>query len=178
VNRDVGAFDYSGAFPPPPPVTPGGTRERLDYDELSLTAGVNQLLGASWSVGSAYKFTRAKLHDDFSELAAFDPAADMHTQGDLQQATIYALYNHHSGFFGRIESQWYHQENSGYAQPLPGDDFFMHNVFVGYRLRRQRGEISFGVLNLAGTDYRLNPLNTYAEMARERVYVGRFRVNF
>ena len=61
---------------------------------------------------------------------------------------------------------------------MPGDDFFMHNVFLRYRLRRQRGELSVGVLNLAGIDYKLNPLNPYAELPRERVFVARLKVNF
>jgi hypothetical protein len=34
------------------------------------------------------------------------------------------------------------------------------------------------VLNLAGTDYRLNPLSTYSELPRDRVFVCRFRLNF
>ena len=99
-------------------------------------------------------------------------------RGDLQQATIFAVFNHPSGLFARAESQWYHQDNSGYTPALPGDDFFMHNVFVGYRTRRQRGELSVGVLNLAGIDYKLNPLNPYMELPRERVFVARFKLNF
>jgi outer membrane receptor protein involved in Fe transport len=61
---------------------------------------------------------------------------------------------------------------------LPGDDFFQHNLYVGYRLKRQRAEISLGVLNLADTDYRLNPLNAYAELPRERVFLVRLKINF
>jgi outer membrane receptor protein involved in Fe transport len=86
--------------------------------------------------------------------------------------------NHPSGFFGRFEALWYHQQNSGYATPLPGDDFVQLNLMVGYRLRRQYGEISVGVLNLTDTDYNLNPLNAYAELPRERVFVARLKINF
>ncbi|MFO1513772.1 MAG: hypothetical protein U1F83_12790 [Verrucomicrobiota bacterium] len=49
---------------------------------------------------------------------------------------------------------------------------------VGYRLRRQYGEISLGVLNLTDTDYHLNPLNAYTELPRERVFFARLKINF
>jgi hypothetical protein len=48
----------------------------------------------------------------------------------------------------------------------------------GYRLRRQYGEISVGVLNLTDTDYNLNPLNAYPDLPRERVFAARVRINF
>jgi outer membrane receptor protein involved in Fe transport len=88
------------------------------------------------------------------------------------------LWNHSSGFFARAESLWYQQDNRGYTPALPGDDCFQHNLYVGYRLKRQRAEISLGVLNLADTDYRLNPLNAYAELPRERVFLVRLKINF
>ena len=44
--------------------------------------------------------------------------------------------------------------------------------------KRQRGEVSFGVLNLFDTDYRLNPLTLYSELPRERTFVGRLKLNF
>jgi hypothetical protein len=86
--------------------------------------------------------------------------------------------NHPSGFFSRFEALWFHQENSGYTPPLPGDDLVQLNFLVGYRLRRQYGEISVGVLNLTDTDYNLNPLNAYTELPRERVFVARLKINF
>jgi hypothetical protein len=97
---------------------------------------------------------------------------------DLHQARFFVLFNHKSGFFAEAEAEWYHQTNSGYSPALPGDDFFMENVFVGYRLQRQRAAFSLGVLNVAGIDYHLNPLNPYFELPRERVIVGRFTLNF
>ena len=135
---------------------------------------------ADWySLGLSYRFTRSKLSDQFPEIpASLSADAHRHLQADLHQTTFYALLNHPSGFFARWETQWYHQDNSGYSPALPGDDFFMHNIFIGYRLRRQYAEISFGVLNLTGTDYRLNPLSVYSELPRERVFVGALKFNF
>ena len=77
-----------------------------------------------------------------------------------------------------METQWYHQANSGYSPARGDEDIFMHNIFAGYRLRRQRAEAGVGILNLAGTDYRLNPLNPYSELPRERVFIARFTFNF
>jgi outer membrane receptor protein involved in Fe transport len=177
VARDIGAFNYNGLLPPPPPVTPSSTPENLTYDEYSLSAAINQLVSDEWSLGARYSFTRSKLHDIFSEIAPIDPTADLHQQADLHQASVFALFNHPSGFFARAESQWYHQDNTGYTPSLAGEDFFQHNILAGYRLRRQYAEISVGVLNLAGTDYHLNPLSYYSELPRKRVFVVRCQIN-
>jgi tetratricopeptide (TPR) repeat protein len=179
VGQRVGVFDYNGSVPPPPPTNPGSTRENLDYKEYSALAGINQLVGDWFSLGLSYRFTRSKLSDQFPEIpAALSADAHRHLQADLHQTTFFALLNHPSGFFARWETQWYHQDNEGYTPALPGDDFFMHNIFVGYRLRRQYVEISFGVLNLTGSDYRLNPLSVYSELPRDRVFVGSLKFNF
>jgi len=52
------------------------------------------------------------------------------------------------------------------------------NLYLGYRFARRRVEILFGVLNLADQDYRLNPLTVYAELPRERVFMGRLNFTF
>jgi hypothetical protein len=49
---------------------------------------------------------------------------------------------------------------------------------MGYRLRRGRGELSLGLLNATDTDYKLNPLNVYAELPRERVFAVRLGFRF
>src|SRR5205085_837483 len=105
-------------------------------------------------------------------------SADRHESALLQQAQIQALFHHPSGFFARGETQWYRQHNSGYATSLAGDDFFQHNIYLGYRFLHRRGEIVFGVLNLTAQDYRLNPLNPYFELPRDRVFYTRLRLDF
>jgi outer membrane receptor protein involved in Fe transport len=129
-------------------------------------------------VGAQYRYTRSTLQTVFPALVPVAATFDTTERADLQQATLFALWNHSSGFFARFESLWYHQENHGYTPALPGDDFFQHNVLVGYRLKRQRGELTLGVLNLTDTDYRLNPLNPYSELPRERVFLARLKFNF
>ena len=187
VDRTIGVFDNNGVpFPPPPPPpisTPSKTSEHLDYDERSVTAALNQLVSDAWSFGAQYRFTQSKLHTvdpDILNPALFPPLrADFdHTErAEFHQATLFALFNDSSGFFARAESQWYHQDNFGYSPVLASSDFWQHNVFIGYRLKRQLGEVTFGILNLADTDYHLNPLNLYAELPRERVFLARLKIN-
>jgi len=61
---------------------------------------------------------------------------------------------------------------------LPGDQFWQFNFWLGYRFRRNVGDISVGLLNATGIDYRLDPLNAYAELPRERVVAARVRLRF
>jgi outer membrane receptor protein involved in Fe transport len=95
------------------------------------------------------------------------------------------LFNHPSGFFARAEGQWWFQQNLGSAEiggtveeDLPDESFPQVNLFVGYRLRRQRGDITIGVLNLTDEDYRLNPVSPYYELPRERVFYAQLRLRF
>ena len=99
----------------------------------------------------------------------------------LHEVSLFALYNHPSGLFARAEANWYRQDNNDFltsavtpppgsppnTRPqlhtnnvgLPGDDFWQFNVFAGYRFYKNQCEVSLGLLNIGGSDYRLNPLN-------------------
>ena len=118
----------------------------------------------------------------------------------LHELRLIALYNHPSGFFARAEGNWYRQENERSvtvsdidpADPnfitsvplrkqnerLAGEDFWQFNVYAGWRFHRNQCEVSCGLLNIAGEDYRLNPLNPYEELARDRTVVVRCRLSF
>ena len=119
------------------------------------------------------------------------------SEASLHELSLFALYNHPCGFFARAEANWYQQANdtrtAGVASfsPTensprlriansgpPGDDFWQFNVLTGYRFYRDQCELSFGVLNLTGQDYQLNPLNPYAELPRDRTFVVRCRLSF
>ena len=52
------------------------------------------------------------------------------------------------------------------------------NVFAGYRFPRRSATITLGLLNLTDQNYRLNPLNLYNELPRERTLLARFQINF
>ncbi len=58
------------------------------------------------------------------------------------------------------------------------EDFWQHNVYLGYRLPRRKAEVRLGFLNLFDRDYRLNPLNLHAELPRERMMAVNLRLNF
>lgn len=174
VRRTDGAFGFDGVVASQR-LVPFFTREELDYQETSLALTLNQLVGRDWSFGAQFKLTRSELHTVFPDIPVMVLAgADRMEQANLREAGIFALFNHPSGFFARADVHWYHQYNSDYET----SDFYQCNLFAGWRLRRQRGEVSVGVLNLNDTDYRLNPLNPYAELPRERTFVARLKLNF
>lgn len=175
VHREVGIFNRDVT---PPLNLPSSTSQFLDYEEQSFSATLNQLLSDEWAVGAGYRFTRSELRTRFPEIpVSVSPQADKTEQADLQQVNLYVRFNHPSGFFAHAESQYYHQQNQGYAVPRPVENLFQQNFFLGYRLRRERGELSVGVLNAFNEDYRLNPLNPYFELPRERVFVVRLKFN-
>jgi hypothetical protein len=171
IRQSIGAFNFS-ADVPPAPAGPTTTHETLDYNERSLTFAAHQLVSDEWSFGALGSFTRSELKTLHPDLPGSLPEAIHNEVADLLHASIFALYNHSSGFFGRGEGHWYHQRNTDY----PSSEFYQANLFVGWRFPRRHGEISLGVLDLNDSDYRLNPLNLHPEFARERTYVG--RVNF
>src|SRR5204862_308052 len=84
------------------------------------------------------RFADSRLDSTHPEWAA-TLAADRHESALLHQAQFYALFQHPSGFFARAETQWYAQHNTGYATPLPVDDFFQHNLYLGYLFLHRRG---------------------------------------
>ena len=96
----------------------------------------------------------------------------------LNQVTVSGIFNHPCGFFGEGDVTWYSQNNIGYHGTEPGDDFWQFNLFAGYRFPRRRAAVTLGILNLTDQNYRLNPLNIYNELPRERTLMARFQINF
>ncbi len=182
VDRTVGTFD---AFLAPfggriePPIVSSSTPQQLEYEEQGILATMNQLVGNEWSFGARYQFIHSKLRTTFNDIpVAVLPGADHTQEATLHQAQIFALYNHPCGFFARAEAYWARQSNVGYAPDIPGDDIIQLNAYVGYRFRRNYGDITLGFLNITDQDYKLNPLNYYNELPRERTLVVRARFNF
>jgi tetratricopeptide (TPR) repeat protein len=177
VDRGYGVFDSDDSFFPDS-FTPSTTRQSLDYHESSISATVNQLASDMFSIGAKYKFTHSVLQSVFPAIPlAADPTANISQAANLHQTTFFILLNHPSGFFAQAETQWYHQDNFGYTPSLASANFWQHNILFGYRLRRQRAELSVGVLNLGNSDYDLNPLNLYQELPRGRVFFTRVKIN-
>ena len=85
-------------------------------------------------------------------------------------------FNHHSGFFAGLDANWYMQDVDGYGPDFQNNDFWQFNATAGYRFWRRRAEVSVGLLNLTDQDYRLLPLNFYADLPRERTVLMRLRL--
>ena len=157
------------------------TRQTLDFQEKSLLLTINQLIGTEWSLGLRYKVSEAELDGKFIDVPANVPGAsgiNQDVSAVLHQLNLYAIYNHPSGFFGQVQAVWSAQSNHGYTPDLPGDDFWQFNALVGYRFWRRTAEIDLGLLNITDQNYRLNPLNLYSELPRERTLYVSFKFYF
>jgi len=159
------------------PDSPSGTEDVLDFRERDLSAYAAQLLGDYFSVSARYRLSEATLNERFPQVP-ITGGGSLHNHATLHQVSLAANFNHSSGFFAQWESDWYLQSNSGYQPPLAGTDFWQHNIYVGYRFPRRYAELRLGVLSVLGQDYRLNPLNLYAELPRQRTFTASLRLNF
>ncbi len=178
--RVVGTLD---AFGPALLDIPSGVAQTLDYEEASVTLTANQLLGQHFALGGSYRYSVADLSDRVPAipLAAsgnFSATANRDVQAILNQVRAYLLFNHRCGFFSSVESVWTAQSSSGYATVLPDEDIWQFNAFVGYRFPRRHAEFRLGLLNIGDQDYKLNPLNLYAELPRSRTLSVGFKLSF
>ena len=156
VDRQIGTFDAS--FLPGPdtlivPFVPSSTSQKLRYEEQALLFTLNQLLGNEWSLGASYRVTFSDLQTLFADIPrSISPVADTRQKATLHQAQVFAIYNHSSGFFGRLEAYWARQSNVGYAPDIPGDEILQFNAYAGYRFRRNYGDITLGFLDMTDQD--------------------------
>ena len=178
-TRTVGAFSNATIFPVPDSAT--STRQSLHFEERTLSVYLSQLIAQDWVAGARYRVSEAKLTGRFPDLAPGTPGLQSLQQDErsvLHHAQLYLLYQNRCGFFAEWNSNWYAQSNRGYTPDRPGDTFWQHDVFVGYRFPRRHAEVRAGILNLTDTDYRLNPLNVLNELPRSRTFVTSLRINF
>lgn len=177
-DRATGAFDLP-AFPVPQPAFPTQIEENIRYQEKSLTAVINQLVGKHWSLGAAYRLSNADLEQDFHSLpAVLRPFHDNELRATLQQVNFFLAFNHASGFFTQANALWSWQDNRGYRPDIPGDEFWQVNLFAGYRFLHRHAEARIGLLNVTDQEYRLNPLTIYSELPRERTLYASLRFYF
>ena len=177
VDRNLGVFEVNLALPGSGMAS--GTPQRLAYEERSLSFVANQLVSDHWSLGARYRLSEADLLSQLLEIPlSVSPVARSENSATLQQLSLFALFNHPSGLFADTESLWWQQSNRGYSPDQPDDDLWQFNVFMGYRFFHRRAELRIGLLNLTDRDCRLNPLNYYAELPRERTLTARFKFEF
>jgi len=170
-SRDIGGFVYGQ----------GGLedvttfRQELEFAENSLALVVGQLVGRDLALTLRYRVAEAELDATHPGLSVGDDFV-RDERSVLQQLTLGARYQHPTGFFSSWESVWTHQSNHRDAAWMAGDDFWRHDVWVGWRFLRRKAEVAVGVLNLTDEDYRLYPLNYFGETYRERTaaVTGRF----
>jgi Tfp pilus assembly protein PilF len=180
-DEDIGAFYDAGGLPPPVQISPGAVREELRYRETTFWVTLNQLIGRDWSVGLDYRYTDSRLRWHYPTVPTVNSGLaplNRTERGKLHQADAFVQFTHSSGIFGRAEAQSFLQNNSGYTPARPGKDFVQVNLLAGYRFWNRRAELTFGILNVGGDDYHLNPLNFYSELPHSRVFMGRVRISF
>ncbi len=174
-RRTVGAFDLQF----PGPALPSGIPNRIKFEERSLVLTVHQLIGKYWAVGGSYRLTDADLNEHFRGLTpALTTAMNRDWSATLHQVRLAGTLNLPGGFFASAEAVWSQQSNRGYSPDQPGDDFWHGNIYVGYRFLQRRLDVRLGLLNIADTSYRLNPLTLYSELARERTLAARLQFQF
>ncbi len=188
VERTLGAFTgfSPGVFPIEPAYFASSTRQSLAYREHSLQFTVNQLVGKQFALGALYRVTQSELRSTLYDLVAFGaPNGVTRDRATLHEIGLSANWNSPSGFFARVEANFYAQilrdDPNGLAAgavPRVGDKFWQFNAFAGYRFRRNMCEVSVGVLNLTDQNYQLSPLNPWSDIARERTFVFRLRFSF
>ena len=177
-ERSMGAFELP-LFPNFEPAFPTQVSDKLDYEEKSLTLVLNQLLDRFWSLGAAYRLSEANLEHEADALPAIlRPLHERDLRATLQQASIFLIFNHSSGFFAQADSLWSWQDNRGYSPDIPGDEFWQHNAYLGYRFLNRRVEARVGLLNITDENYRLNPLTIYSELPRSRTLYASLRFSF
>lgn len=158
---------------------PGGTSLEQDFRERSLTITADQLLGDWFTLGIAWRLQEAQLDRHYPEFAALPalPQDALH-EAVLHQLTPRLTFNHPCGAFASFSARWLTQDNREDDQFLADDSVWQLDAWIGYRLQRRQAEVALGLLNALDQDYRLNPINTYVQPARERTLAVRLGLRF
>lgn len=164
-ERHWGAFDLTD------PNTPKNAAydEHLAFQERTFSIAASQLVERDLALSARYRLSDARLHSRLIQpLGNLGHPFPLEERALLHEVSLAASYNHPSGFFGRWESRWTRQSNREDMAHLPGDDFWQHDLWLGWRLARRQVEISAGILNLTDQDYQLAPINYRPDTFRRR----------
>jgi tetratricopeptide (TPR) repeat protein len=178
VHRTVGAFLLPSGNAP---LVQSSTPQSLNYNEQFFSASINQLLPYGFVTGLSYNLTHSDLKTTYPDLLAAATTTVPLSQNQsayLQRLGAYLLLNHPSGFYAEFDVHAYFQQNYGYAPAEPGDNFVQLDLLGGWRFFDRRLALTVGVLNLTGTNYRLNPLTLYSELPRSRVFTAQLAFQF
>ena len=185
-SRGVGGYEVD-AIGNPGMAIASPLSEALHYQEKSVAVDLHRLVGDWLTFGFRYQISQSELDRIIPALAphpalgAF-PGADLRTSAWLHQVRLRGQLNHPSGCFAGCEGVWTRQgavrsnvEGLGLREAVPGEGFWHCNLSTGYRFARRRGEVSVGVLNVTGRNYRLHPISATSELPRERTMFVRFQ---
>jgi len=178
-ERQVGVMTNS--LPLPIPDSLSETTQELDYQEGGLYLYASQLIGKQFSAGVRYRLTQAELQTDFPEIQPSVANRSNFIEDStarLQTVLLSGRWTHPCGAFAEWRSQWFHQNSWDAVGATFSEAFWQHDLFIGYRFDRRRAEVRVGILNLGDTDYRLDPLNRYRPLARERTFAADLKLNF
>ena len=192
-SHDVGVFQRNSANLPSGPDLQ--EEERLRFQERSLTVSLHQLLSDWFNVGARYRVadvwlsrTYPGLGADMGPYSVYDAPDGVHprhmeatSRGLLHMVGLSGGFQHPCGFFAGAEATWWAQDLGGESAASTyssGDSFWQVNLQAGYRFPRRRAEITVGVLNVTGQDYRLYMINSYPDLARGRTFFARLALNF
>jgi outer membrane receptor protein involved in Fe transport len=152
--------------------------EDFKFKEDSIEASLHQLFGHRFSASLRYKLSDAQLKTSFTGLGAAQGQQNFNDRGLLQLVSLSGVFQHPGGFFASAETQWWNQELRDDLSSLHGDSFWQVNLMAGYRSPRRHFELSVGLLNVTDQNYALSPINVYPDLARERTFVTRLKINF
>jgi len=175
LDRQIGILNFDAFFAT---TSTGSTDESLRFRERSAVLTVNQVLGDNVFLEGQYRVTDSRLRQDRPSIpatAAFSRSTI--SSGSLQQWRAALLLTLPESFFARAEFAWWEQ-NGRDALAGVSDAFPQVNLLAGWHFRNRRGDLSVGLLNVTGEDYRLSPINYYTELPRERTLYTRLRFNF
>jgi predicted Zn-dependent protease len=181
VSAHVGAFhlDFTDTGDLLDLARPGATPRTHDFRERSLTLTVDQMLGDWFTVGVVWRVQEAQLDTDLPDMSTLPPLPqDNRREAVLHQVMPRVTFNHPCGAFASLSARWMDQDNREADAGLENDPHWQIDAWIGYRLRRRQAELALGLLNALDEDYRINPLNTYAQPPRERTLAVRFGIRF
>ncbi|MGF1450709.1 MAG: TonB-dependent receptor domain-containing protein [Opitutales bacterium] len=153
--------------------------ESVDYVEYSVSGGISHLLTSEITLGFEGSWQHAEVDQQFDRFGdALGAALLNDTSADLYRAIASAQYQHPRGWFVQGDAQLWHQDNHDLNPDLPDTVFPQLNLEFGYRLPKQHGVVSVGLLNLTDEDPDLSPVNFFFRPPLQRTLVISARFGF